>query len=259
MARGRMILRTVGRDKEIADCVDEFGAWAAVLHHRLLAFVDVGENVSADEWFIKSAIFPRHAGMTPDKCRKLADGLVKHGLVIPYEHDGMRYFHFEHFLQHQAGLRVDREKPEYPPYRPDTSRKESGKKPDKSRKDAGKMPAEVKGSEGEEKLREGEGNARARKPSPAFSDLVLKDLINTFMIDLSEMLSYTEQDSKDIRFDLKQHGRPDDLSWILDQLRMAKADGRLGHADGFKNPVAWVRARIKEDTLAALKKEEAPT
>jgi hypothetical protein len=148
-----MILRIVGRDGKIAAAVDEFGFGIAVLHHRLLAFQDCNGNVAADVSTLMANIFPRDSVMTPDECRRLADGLVKYDLVIPYESDGMNFFNFPNFLKHQVGIRVDREKPEHPPYKPEKSRKESGTNPARIRHESGHVPAEEKRREENNTLR----------------------------------------------------------------------------------------------------------
>ncbi|MFA7254292.1 MAG: hypothetical protein WC107_07145 [Patescibacteria group bacterium] len=132
MARGRMILKSVGRDGNIASAVKEFGPWVAVLHHRLIAFIDCAGNTKADVPTLMANIFPRDDGMTPALCRKLADGLVAHNLAIQYEVDGLPYFNFPNFLEHQVGLRVEREKPECPPF--------DGNLPEPIRHDAGNLP-----------------------------------------------------------------------------------------------------------------------
>lgn len=130
MARGRMINRTVPTDSHLSAFGSEFGPWALVLHHRLLAFLDLNGNVRADEHWLKATIFPRDAGMTAADCRTFARGLAAHGLAVLYEVDGMPFLNFPAFSKNQGGIRTDREKPEYPECTEDNKIQDVGNLPE---------------------------------------------------------------------------------------------------------------------------------
>ena len=114
MARGRMINKTVAVDTELAEYGAENGAWALVLHHRLIAFLDVNGNVRADGYWLKATIFPHDAGVSPEDCRKFARQLAAHSLAVAYQAQKIDYLHFPAFAKNQVNLRTDRERPEYP-------------------------------------------------------------------------------------------------------------------------------------------------
>lgn len=136
MAKGRMINRKVCLNKSIHDYGEKYGAWAVVFHHRLLAFIDIGQNSIGDPDLLKAAIFPRESGITAEDCRQFSDGLVEFGLAIQYVVDGSEYLHWPKFLENQLGIRVKREHAEYPEF---TS---------KSRKSGGNVAAECQQSGG---------------------------------------------------------------------------------------------------------------
>src|SRR5690606_4714361 len=138
MARGRMINRKVATSEKVAAYGDEYGPWALVFHHRLIAFLDVNGCCRADPYWLKAEIFPRVSGITPEDCRRFAAGLVKHGLAVLYEVAGMPYLHMPGFREEQVGLRVDRESPEVPV--PEGFDPSSGKFPANFRKPSGYCP-----------------------------------------------------------------------------------------------------------------------
>src|SRR5690606_35225026 len=63
MARGRMINRKVATSEKVAAYGDEYGPWALVFHHRLIAFLDVNGCCRADPYWLKAEIFPRVSGI----------------------------------------------------------------------------------------------------------------------------------------------------------------------------------------------------
>lgn len=141
MARGRMLNRKVATSGKVAAYGAEYGPWALVFHHRLIAFLDKNGNCRADPAWFKAEIFPRVAGVLPEDCRRFAAGLVKHGLAVLYEHDGMPYLHMPGFRAEQVGLRVDREAAEVPV--PEGFDEKAGAMPEDFRQPAGYDPAEV--------------------------------------------------------------------------------------------------------------------
>ncbi len=113
MAHGRMILRKTGRDEKLAEYGKAYGTWALVMHHRLIAFIDKGKNVSADPNYLKSQIFP-HDDQTAEDCRRYVGGLVEYGFARAYRSDGMLYLYVPKFLDNQPGIRLEREREEWP-------------------------------------------------------------------------------------------------------------------------------------------------
>lgn len=165
MARGRMLNRKVATSEKVAAYGDEYGPWALVFHHRLIAFLDVNGCCRADPYWLKAEIFPRVSGITPEDCRKFAAGLVKHGLAVLYEVAGMPYLHMPGFREEQVGLRVDRESPEVPV--PEGFDPSSGKFPERFRKPSGCYP-EVFPPEVEVEVEvEGEDITGAKAPEAA--------------------------------------------------------------------------------------------
>lgn len=136
MARGRFINKTVATDMKVAVLTETYGAWATVLHHRIIAFLDVNGNVRADGFWIKATLFPLDAGISPEDCRKFSRAIPAVGLAEEYEVNGIPYLHFKNFEKNQHNLRKDREKAEYPEQKHDVG------KPQETRgKVAGENPA----------------------------------------------------------------------------------------------------------------------
>jgi hypothetical protein len=136
MARGRFINKAVATDMKVAVLTETYGAWATVLHHRIIAFLDVNGNVRADGFWLKATLFPLDAGISPEDCRKFSSAIPAVGLAEEYEVDGIPYLHFKNFEKNQHNLRKDREKAEYPEQKHDVG------KPQETRgKVAGENPA----------------------------------------------------------------------------------------------------------------------
>lgn len=136
MARGRFINKTVATDMKVAVLTETYGAWATVLHHRIIAFLDVNGNVRADGFWLKATLFPLDAGISPEDCRKFSRAIPAVGLAEEYEVDGIPYLHFKNFEKNQHNLRKDREKAEYPEQKHDV-----GKPQEIGGKVAGENPA----------------------------------------------------------------------------------------------------------------------
>lgn len=114
MARGRLINRSTGSDARVRAVVMDQGPWAAVLHHRLLAFLDKHGNVRADRFWLKANIFPLDDEVTPQNIAGFTAALLKTKMAYLYEVDGLPYMHFPRFRDNQPRARFDREVPEYP-------------------------------------------------------------------------------------------------------------------------------------------------
>lgn len=114
MARGRLINRGTGSDAKVRALVVDQGPWAAVLHHRLLSFIDKHGNVRADRFWLKANIFPLDQEVTPADIAGYTAGLLKTHMAYLYEVDGLPYLHFPKFRENQPRARFEREVPEYP-------------------------------------------------------------------------------------------------------------------------------------------------
>lgn len=196
MARGRMINRKVTTSAKVGAYGDEYGPWALVFHHRVIAFLDVNGCCRADPFWLKAEVMPRVADVTPDDCRTFAAGLEKHGLAVLYESGGLQYLHMPGFREEQVNLRADRETPEVPPppqdtdgggKKRDTRRKPAGKKPATRRTRAGKHPAEDEGEvevEVEEKRRGKKKHPGQGKRAPAGAEVSAAQTLTNRVIEL---------------------------------------------------------------------------
>lgn len=140
MARGRMINRKVATSGKVAALAEDAGAWAMVFHHRLIAFLDKNGNCRADPYWLKAEVMPRVAGVTPEDCRTYVAALVRNGLAVLYQVDGMPYLHMPGFRDEQSGLRPDRESPDVPV--PQGFDEDAGTMPASIRQAFGNAPAE---------------------------------------------------------------------------------------------------------------------
>ncbi|MBU0691532.1 hypothetical protein KKG66_09685 [bacterium] len=128
-------------------------------------------------------------------------------------------------------------------------RKKSSKSPGQSveRRNSSNEELKERRAKSEEHANDSEPNiAPSPFPKPESEDQFLNDL-DEFMDQLNEIVKLTEHDRRGIRFDILQRGKSDDLSWILDQLRAAKTDGRLNvEKHGIRNATAFIRSKIQE-------------
>lgn len=168
MARGRMLNRKVATSGKVNAYGAEFGPWALVFHHRLIAFLDKNGNCRADPAWLKAEVFPRDAGVLPEDCRKFAAGLVKHGLAVLYECDGMPYLHAPGFRDEQVGLRPDREAADVPV--PQGFNEKSGRLPATFRQPSGYMPDAIPQKRSEVKGREENGSEPSSSTIPVSID-----------------------------------------------------------------------------------------
>jgi len=138
MARGRMILRKTGKNDALQNLLEEFGPYAVILHHRLLAFQDRNGNVQADKNSLKADCFPLAGSIKPGACERFLRGMEKHELVKIYVVGRLTYANFPAFDRNQSGLNYNKEKDEHPlaPWQtagnlPENPRKNSGNPPEK--------------------------------------------------------------------------------------------------------------------------------
>jgi len=111
-----MINRTVSNDEDIRK-LESVSPWAAVLHHRLIAWLDVNGNVRGDGAWIKANVMPLAAEVSVDDCDAYVAEMAALKLAQFYQAEGLVYLHFPKFGKNQPGLRKEREKPEHPSHR----------------------------------------------------------------------------------------------------------------------------------------------
>lgn len=110
---------------------------------------------------------------------------------------------------------------------------------------ASRAPARGSGQVVDNSQRNGTAPTPGQRPN--FSPELTEEIVD-FLDELNGIFSLNDNDRIGIRSDIRQHGTTADLSYIPDQLRMAKADGRLGRSPGIANPVGWIRNQIQELT-----------
>lgn len=140
MARGRMLNRKVATSAKVGQLGDALGVEAMLIHHRLIAFLDVNGVCRADPFWLKAEIVPKVSGINPEFCRKVVVEMERIGLARLFEADGLEYLHMPGFRDEQVGLRPDKESPEHPFPQPVTR---PGKNPEEIRKVSGKKSGEV--------------------------------------------------------------------------------------------------------------------
>lgn len=138
MARGRMLNRKVATSRKVAAFAEEYGPWAMVFHHRLIAFLDKNGNSRADPFWLKAEIMPLVQAVTPELCAAFVSGLEAHGLVVTYTDGFMPFLHVPGFRDEQVGLNPGKEKTDIPvPLGFDEEKREW---PEQFRKNSGNFP-----------------------------------------------------------------------------------------------------------------------
>jgi hypothetical protein len=133
-----MLNRKVTTSGKVDAFARQYGPWAVVFHHRLIAFLDKNGNCRADGYWLKGEIMPRVSEITPEDCLVFVEGLADCRLAVRYEFEGMNYIHMPGFRGEQVGLRHDRETREVPI--PRGFNEDTGEWPEHFRKDAGRKP-----------------------------------------------------------------------------------------------------------------------
>lgn len=93
MARIRTVKPDFWTDEKVVECSFE----ARLLFIGLFNFADDNGNMVNSHRRIKMQIFPADV----IDCKPLIDELIKHGLVISYEFNGINYLNIKGFKKHQ--------------------------------------------------------------------------------------------------------------------------------------------------------------
>ena len=114
MAKGRMVNRTVCKDKRVHNLSNDTSRLALTW---LITFADCEGRTYGDPALVKSMVFPRREeGIDADyvSASQMEDYLVEWhnaGLIVWYEANGDRWIWFPAFEKNQPGLRKERETP----------------------------------------------------------------------------------------------------------------------------------------------------
>ena len=140
MARGRMLNKTICTDSRVAELGILTGdPWAIVFYMRCIPFLDRNGIIRGDSYWLKAEVMPREDHIEPVDLGEWAVALVRLGLAVAFDCDGMPYLHFPGFRRNQPHLRWEREGEGCPV--PDGFDFESGTMPDDFQP-AGGFPAE---------------------------------------------------------------------------------------------------------------------
>ena len=169
MAKGRMLNRSISRDRDVAELANRAGLDAALLFTWMIPHLDRDGRVDADPEVVKGLVVPRVAHFTSGVVADLLRSLSGARMVQIYDDGrGCRFAVFPGFAKNQTGFRYDREATsEFPD--PKECTLVSGPTPDPLRSYAGVVPDERKGME--QKGTEGEGERKDLSGSAP--DLVL--------------------------------------------------------------------------------------
>ncbi len=101
MARGRMIVNEITRDKRIHDLSNDTSRLAFTW---LVTFTDQKGRVFGDPALIRSTLFPRRDDMTIEQITDYIEEWHAAGLIVWYEAGGDRWIFFPAFKRHQVGF-----------------------------------------------------------------------------------------------------------------------------------------------------------
>jgi len=106
MARGRIIINEVVKDKRINDLCNDTSRLGFTW---LITFADVEGRTHGDPALLRSMLFPRRSDITVEQMEKYIIEWHLAGLVEWYEAEGDLWITLPNFDKHQVGLRKDRE------------------------------------------------------------------------------------------------------------------------------------------------------
>jgi transposase-like protein len=169
MAKGRMLNRSISRDRDVAELANTVGVDAALLFTWMIPHLDRDGRMDADPEVVKGLVVPKLAHFTSGVVSDLLRSLSGTRMVRIYDDGrGCRFAVFPGFAKNQTGFRYDREAvSEFPD--PGECTLVSGPTPDLLRSNAGVVPDERKGKE--QKGTDGEGERKDLSGSAP--DLVL--------------------------------------------------------------------------------------
>ena len=140
MARGRMLNKSISKDRAVAELIEEVGGLGAMFYTWLIAWLDRYGRAHGDVRILKGEVAPLVDGIDHELIEDTVAAADRLGLLRIYSVDGGRYIAFPKFAKNQTGLRVDRESDSGIPEPPTAS----GEDPDVLRSDAGSDPAQRK-------------------------------------------------------------------------------------------------------------------
>ena len=154
MARGRMINRSISRDRIVADLANEVGGFGAMFYTWMISHLDRDGRVDGSPVVLKGLVAPRVDGCTIGIIEATLTAADRLGLIHWYDVNGDRYVVFPKFHKNQKGLRIEREPESEIPAPP--RRQLGGSSAADCRQFGGSLADEGKGREG--KGREGKGS-----------------------------------------------------------------------------------------------------
>ena len=223
MARGRMLNKKVSRSLQFDQLPDDT---CRLLATWTISHLDVNGVFYADPVLVRSLIFPRRTDITAERVESYLIAMENVGLIVRYRANGDVYQHWPGFRGNQVGLRVDREKPDYPPppaTLPAPIPQDAGTLPD----NGGEMPAEheVKGSEVKESEAEADPSRDEREACRLFVDTTgAKAITGIVATDIVDLIKETET----FRASLPRGSPGADVSggrWVCEAIKeMARAN-----------------------------------
>ena len=162
MARGRMLNRSISRDRLVADLVAEVGGLGGLFYTWMIAHLDREGRIDGDPSVLKGAVVPRVDECTVAVIEATLAAADRLGLIVWYEANGDHYVAYPKFSKNQKGLRVSREpESEFPA---PTRRQTAAKLPP----NCGEMALQGKG-------REGKYNTTVREHDPCSPQTRIQD------------------------------------------------------------------------------------
>jgi len=101
MARGRIIISEITKDKRISDLSDDTSRLAFTW---LVTFADREGRTHGDPALVRSALFPRREDITIEQMARYIGEWADAGLVVWYECGGDKWIQFPAFDKHQKGF-----------------------------------------------------------------------------------------------------------------------------------------------------------
>lgn len=147
MAQGRMLVRRISKNDEIADLVKrvdddmgpQHGAYAALLYTWCIPHLDVEGRMHGDPRLVRADVFPLLEWISAGDVTEYLRHLAAAGLVVWYRVGNRQFLSFPGFDASQVGLRKDREQPSIIP----APSNDTGVTPEPCRSDAGVATAKL--------------------------------------------------------------------------------------------------------------------
>ncbi len=206
MARGRMLNKSIALSDKFAALPDDT---CRLLATWTISFLDHHGVFYADPLIVRSQVAPL-IGITEQKVSECIQAMAKAGLIVLFEQGGRKWQYWPGFAENQVGLRITRERSEFP--NPPTGEQKGPTEAPKTQSE----PPEQEQPESEENCSYVNRNVAATSPQPCgLNERKGKEIVaSATNVSISDSTQPKAENPITRTDDMAQHGNSHDLFFI---------------------------------------------